>query len=232
MTNKDLLDYAWGWFEYHAGQRLVAFRFFLVFLGILVVGFSKGIEDDNLLFARIVAAFGAFVSLAFLVLEVRNEQLVEVGRKALRHLEVSDETLEIAAKLRLLHADQGRSRWLSHKYWLRAIYVACTVLFLAGAVWASDLNSEPKEGEVPYVSADARARIDKDGAPETAGELNYAITRLVDDYLTRKGELRYAHVNEVVGALECAKLELYRRVAAPYEDQKLQDAGDVYRSGR
>jgi hypothetical protein len=83
---------------------------------------------------------------------------------------------------------------------------------------------------MPYITADARARLDKGGKPETAGELNYAITRLVDDYLIQKGGIRYAHLNEVVGALECAKLELYRRVAAPYEDQKFAETGDVYRS--
>ncbi len=83
---------------------------------------------------------------------------------------------------------------------------------------------------MPYITADARARLDKGGKPETPGELNYAITRLVDDYLIQKGGIRYAHVNEVIGALECAKLELYRRVAAPYENQKLNETGDVYRS--
>ena len=83
---------------------------------------------------------------------------------------------------------------------------------------------------MPYIDAKARERLNKGGSPETAGELNYAITRIVDEYLIQKGGIRYAHVNEVVGAMECAKLELYRRVAAPYEDQKIVEAGDVYRS--
>jgi hypothetical protein len=83
---------------------------------------------------------------------------------------------------------------------------------------------------MPYVTAEARKRLDQGGKPETAGELNYAITRLIDDYLIKKGGIRYAHLNEAIGALECAKLELYRRVAAPYEDQKITETGDVYRS--
>ena len=82
---------------------------------------------------------------------------------------------------------------------------------------------------MPYIEVKARERIDRGGAPETAGELNYAITRLVDAYLARLGGVRYAHLNEVVGALECAKLELYRRLAAPYEDGKMRETGDVYR---
>ena len=84
---------------------------------------------------------------------------------------------------------------------------------------------------MPYVDREARERLDGGDPPETPGELNYAITRLVDDYLLRKGGLRYARLNEVVGVLECAKLELYRRLAAPYENAKIAEAGDVYRSG-
>jgi Domain of unknown function (DUF6899) len=83
---------------------------------------------------------------------------------------------------------------------------------------------------MPYVTVEARVRLDQGGKPETAGELNYAITRLVDEYLIQKGGIRYSHLNEVIGALECAKLELYRRIAAPYEDQKMTETGDVYRS--
>ena len=30
------------------------------------------------------------------------------------------------------------------------------------------------------------------------------------------------------GALRCAQMEFYRRVAAPYEDKKIQENGDVY----
>ena len=37
-------------------------------------------------------------------------------------------------------------------------------------------------------------------------------------------------IGDVVNAMECAKLEFYRRVAAPYEDTKIKENGDVYRS--
>jgi hypothetical protein len=93
-------------------------------------------------------------------------------------------------------------------------------------------NEELEINGMPYITAEARTRLEKGDKPETAGELNYAITRLIDDYLIHKGGIRYAHLNEVVGALECAKFELYRRVAAPYEDRKLGETGDVYRSPR
>lgn len=84
---------------------------------------------------------------------------------------------------------------------------------------------------MPYVKKSDRPRLDGGGAPETPGELNYLVTRLVDGYLGRKG-VSYATLNEAIGVLECAKLELYRRVVAGYEDRKIADPenGDVYTS--
>jgi len=83
---------------------------------------------------------------------------------------------------------------------------------------------------MPYIKPDRRKAILAGAKPQDPGELNFAITALVDRYLEDKGEIRYAHLNEVIGAIDCAKLELYRRVAAPYEDQKITENGDVYRS--
>ena len=59
------------------------------------------------------------------------------------------------------------------------------------------------------------------------GELNYLISCLVDDYLRAEG-LTYSTLNDVIGVLECAKQEAYRRVAAPYEDEKRAKHGEVY----
>lgn len=63
--------------------------------------------------------------------------------------------------------------------------------------------------------------------PADAGELNYVITRLLNVYIHAKGK-NYQNINEIIGVLECAKLELYRRIAAPYEDTKIAENGDVY----
>ena len=60
-----------------------------------------------------------------------------------------------------------------------------------------------------------------------AGHLNYIISEIIKQTLDRQG-LRYQTANSVMGALECCKLELYRRVIAPYEDEKIESNGDVY----
>ncbi len=78
---------------------------------------------------------------------------------------------------------------------------------------------------MPYIKSEDRERAGT--APENPGELNYAITILVNDYLSRKG-LKYSNINDVLGALEGAKFEFYRRVAANYETKKQSENGDVY----
>jgi hypothetical protein len=81
---------------------------------------------------------------------------------------------------------------------------------------------------MPYIKKSDRTGI-LSGArsPETPGELNFRLTSIALDYLARRGA-SYATFNEVVGALECAKLEMYRRMVAPYEDRKIAENSDVY----
>ena len=87
---------------------------------------------------------------------------------------------------------------------------------------------------MPYIKAGNRKKYEnvlerlvkilKTVPPEEIdGELNYVVTKILKEIYP----LRYFHINKAVGVLECIKLEYYRRVAAPYEDQKIEEAGDV-----
>ena len=59
-----------------------------------------------------------------------------------------------------------------------------------------------------------------------SGDLNYIITNIL---LKALGESpNYARFNEIIGVLECCKLEMYRKKVAKYEDQKVKENGDVY----
>lgn len=81
---------------------------------------------------------------------------------------------------------------------------------------------------MPYIPTTTRARLKQLPLTMTnAGELNYVITRILLDYLN-VNDTRYQTLNDCIGVLECAKLELYRRLAAGYEDQKAKEHGDVY----
>lgn len=80
---------------------------------------------------------------------------------------------------------------------------------------------------MPYITQQERAGLARGVPPSGPGQLNYAITKLVARFIRDRGP-GYATLNEAIGVLECAKLELYRRLAAPYEDRKAQENGDVY----
>lgn len=81
---------------------------------------------------------------------------------------------------------------------------------------------------MPYILEKDRASLVKDErSPDSAGELNFVITCLIEDYRDRFGTT-YKILNEIMGVLECAKSEFYRRVVIPYEDDKIQANGDVY----
>ena len=87
---------------------------------------------------------------------------------------------------------------------------------------------------MPYIKTEKRVKYDKalhelvgilKSLPpeEVDGELNYVVTKILKGVYP----LKYYHLNKAIGALECIKLEFYRRVAAPYEDFKIKESGDV-----
>ena len=81
---------------------------------------------------------------------------------------------------------------------------------------------------MPYIKEERRREFHRTlGAAQDVGELNYQITCLINKYMFVKGE-SYQTYNDIMGALEGAKLELYRRKIAPYEDKKCEENGDVY----
>lgn len=61
---------------------------------------------------------------------------------------------------------------------------------------------------------------------ESAGELNYLVSMLCKTY-TKSKTMNYQVINDIIGALECAKHEYVRRIVNGYEDGKIQENGDI-----
>lgn len=86
---------------------------------------------------------------------------------------------------------------------------------------------------MPYIKQDQRAHfdcaieemVDTLGSDWNAGDLNYIVSKIT--WTLFKKNPRYVTANTLIGALECIKLELYRRQIAPYEDEKAKENGDV-----
>lgn len=88
---------------------------------------------------------------------------------------------------------------------------------------------------MPYIDQNARLSFDdtiRSLTPQTPGELNYVITKLMLEYGKRKQEKpSYSLYNELVGVVECLKMEFYRRAVSVYENEKISEHGDVYSRG-
>lgn len=85
---------------------------------------------------------------------------------------------------------------------------------------------------MPYIKVEDRERLghttmhlEYEAPSMSAGELNYLITKLVKAWIA---EPSYGKIATATGVLENVKQELYRRLASPYEDRKIEENGDVY----
>jgi len=87
---------------------------------------------------------------------------------------------------------------------------------------------------MPYITKLDRSHVDPHlnnflsyvDIANSPGRLNYIITAICHDYLQRS-DFKYKDLNEVLGVLESAKLELYRQVVAKYEDKKREENGSI-----
>lgn len=89
---------------------------------------------------------------------------------------------------------------------------------------------------MPYIKPEEREELEPlvsklldtllNGERLTPGTLNYLYTKMAHFYVARKGR-SYTVLNDVVGVFESAKAEFQRRVVNPYEDEKIEENGDV-----
>lgn len=81
---------------------------------------------------------------------------------------------------------------------------------------------------MPYIKQEDRKRLFQPGQqPRNAGELNFCISLVIDQYWHNNGQ-NYQAFNDIMGALTGALLEYYRRKIAYYEMNKMSENGDVY----
>lgn len=83
---------------------------------------------------------------------------------------------------------------------------------------------------MPYIPEAHRRSMERGWPASNAGELTYELTQVVLSYLNRcavEVGPKFGDYAEAIAALECTKLEMYRRSVAPYEDTKIAENGDL-----
>ena len=86
---------------------------------------------------------------------------------------------------------------------------------------------------MPYLRTENKIYFDsvllplKRCAIANGAELNYLFAEIINQFFVTNSK-NYANIAQAISALECQKLELYRRVAGPYEDSKVEENGEVY----
>jgi hypothetical protein len=153
------MKYAWNWFQYHADQRLKGFNFFVVALGILLAAYGAAIKEsvtERITDASTAGSYqalavgigfcGAIISIAFLLIEVRNRELVECALKWL-------ESLEDELRMSLRKDDHQRvclpkavgvltgsvapfEFIITHAFWIRIIYGMSAAGFIVAVFFA------------------------------------------------------------------------------------------------
>jgi hypothetical protein len=85
---------------------------------------------------------------------------------------------------------------------------------------------------MPYIPTSEKEKVDRGlialnlSELKDSGALNYAIHQIIAQYISQNKE-SYQTFNDVIGALECAKMEIYRRKIGGYEEAKIVQNGDV-----
>lgn len=78
---------------------------------------------------------------------------------------------------------------------------------------------------MPYITEKLRAKALTN--PVTAGELTYAFTKSIQNFMRNSPE-GYTTYSQILGALEGAKADFIERVLTPYEGEKQEVNGDVW----
>lgn len=88
---------------------------------------------------------------------------------------------------------------------------------------------------MPYTTRTAERDVDEEALRSIArdllhqGDLTWAIATLMDEFIMRDGRVSYTTLSSARAAAQDAADEWYRRLMAPYEDDKRRINGDVYR---
>lgn len=147
------MDYAWNWYSYHANQRMIAFRFFLIIIGILIIGLLQVINSNpqQINLCALISFSGVVISLSFWSLDIRNYELVLYASSDLKNLEnkvglrisgneekrecFKESINSIRDSKKIKNFVNKFNYIFKHKFIIRKLYLFSTILFIITFVY-------------------------------------------------------------------------------------------------
>jgi hypothetical protein len=131
------LAHGQSWIELHTNQRQNLLNFFLVAVAFLFNAYVSSISAHRYALAGSIAFLGAFISLAFTAMDLRNRDLTRAGEVTVRDIEERLARKCSLPSLRIIEAiDLPRHPWLSIGKIIRSIHVCVGIVFLGVAIYA------------------------------------------------------------------------------------------------
>lgn len=83
------LNYSFDWFKYHAEQRIKMFNYFIILNGFIFNAVAVMKREELVFELKFLSSIGILISLCFILLDIRNDHLVEIGEEKLIEIEKS-----------------------------------------------------------------------------------------------------------------------------------------------
>jgi hypothetical protein len=81
-SSKQAIELGWNWFKYHAEQRMLMIRYYLIIVGGALAAYSAALKEFPLISAS-AALFGLVASALFWALDRRVSKLIKLGENVL-----------------------------------------------------------------------------------------------------------------------------------------------------
>lgn len=131
------LTHAQSWVELHANQRQNLLNFFLVAVAFLFNAYVGALSAHHYILAGTIGCLGAFISLGFTAMDLRNRDLTRAGETTMKDIEERLALKCSLPSLRIIEAiDLPRRPWLSIGKIIRAIHISVGCVFLGTAIYA------------------------------------------------------------------------------------------------
>jgi hypothetical protein len=145
------LDHAWQWFNLHATQRMQAVNFFLVATAFLSTAYVAALRFPAVAIG--VSALGILFSFVFYRFEIRIQELVKAGERAMSPAQQKLADLTGIPEFKICETVETAKRpFTKYSIVIRALYGSTGVGFLLALTYAIGRVWEENEPPLPVIA--------------------------------------------------------------------------------